>query len=413
MSGLTPPPKNISWMEPDKLPIPIWGYGLDTRLGSDPQSAVDELLAGPGLLPEIQFNPLGLLRHGVLANSPWIPGQEPSPDPTPELALRLTQLALDRAEKRYEARARLESSETFVTLGCSKGLLRNLHTQSAFHFPDGYWGPGIGGDLPGVYVAHRLGLRLPLVANYPAACATGLVCLAMACDMLREGRAGIALAGAMEYTAYPLALAGFRNMGALSGDPCRPFDAHRNGFNTGDGGAVFVLGQPQDGGKHGAGPIGWIHGWCIRSSSHHPTAAEPSGATLVDCMERTLAMAGWRPDQVDGICAHATGTLLNDAAEAKAIHTLFGHLAVQPRVFSFKGAIGHLLGASAAAELALTLAVMEHGIDPGNCGLATPDPALDTIRLSMRPARIAPMKRVLKISLGFGGPVAVVAVEVQ
>jgi 3-oxoacyl-[acyl-carrier-protein] synthase II len=247
--------------------------------------------------------------------------------------------------------------------------------------------------------------------NWPAACATGLVHVIQGCRGILSGEYSAAITGAAELTAVPVALAGFRNMGALSSQPCRPFDQNRSGFNTGDGGALFLVGTtafPPNGGQ----PLAYIRGWDTRSSSHHATAAEPDGKTLELSIRRALAMAGWNPEDVDAINAHGTGTSLNDIAEARAIHRIYAKLPTMPPVFSFKGAIGHLLGASAAVELALCIIAAGHGIIPGTTNLIRPDPALPPIQLSPWPKLNQTTRKILKISLGFGGPVATLALEV-
>jgi hypothetical protein len=375
-------------------------------LGSDLESCGQGIISSQIAIRPVPIEPLGVVLHAPIPKSLWPPGQEPIPDPTCDLGARLAV----RAHQCGLARGlELGSAPRLMSLGCSKGLLRNLGLPSPLSgYPPG---PTITANLPSVLASKVFGDDEWIPMSWPAACATGLMSLIMAAQGLEASLYGGAIVGAMEFTAAPLALAGFRNMGVMSPDYCRPFDVQRRGFNTGDGGACFLLGPPLGFPPAQRGPLAWICGWDTRASSHHATAAEPMGYALEESIRRTLNRAGWTPDDVDGICAHGTGTPSNDLAEARAIARVFSAPVSSPPVFSFKGAIGHLLGASAAVELALCMVASGLRCIPGNAGLQTVDPALPELCLPLAPQRNRKLRRILKLSLGFGGPVCTIAVE--
>jgi len=113
-------------------------------------------------------------------------------------------------------------------------------------------------------------------------------------------------------------------------------------------GAAFVMLEPYDEAlAAGRKPLAELVGFGMSSDAHHMTAPPPDGAGAELAMRRSLERAGLTPHDVHYVNAHGTGTVLNDAAEAAAIHRVFGH---QVAVSSCKGLLGHTLGASGALE---------------------------------------------------------------
>ena len=112
------------------------------------------------------------------------------------------------------------------------------------------------------------------------------------------------------------------------------------------------------------------------------------------------------PDEIDAINLHGTATRANDIAETRAVRAAFGSAADRLACSSQKGAIGHLLGAAGSVESALAVLSLRDQILPPTINLRTPDPEcdLDYVANKARPRRL---RNVLKLSLGFGGHVAV------
>ncbi|MDH3974903.1 MAG: beta-ketoacyl-[acyl-carrier-protein] synthase family protein [Deltaproteobacteria bacterium] len=137
----------------------------------------------------------------------------------------------------------------------------------------------------------------------------------------------------------------------------RPFDANRDGTVCGEGAGCLVLEAEESALSREAPILAEVIGFSTLSDGSH--LAQPHSESIVKCIEGALHNAGIAPGDVDYINAHATGTLLGDAAEAEAINKVFGDKAVP--VSSLKGHMGHTLGASGVLELAASLAMMERG----------------------------------------------------
>ncbi|MEY9950214.1 beta-ketoacyl synthase [Kitasatospora sp. GAS1066B] len=253
------------------------------------------------------------------------------------------------------------------------------------------------------------GARGPSLA-VATACASGATALGVARDLLRAGACDVALAGGTEAAVDRLTAAAFARLDALAPghqDPAgasRPFDAERRGFVLAEGTAMLVLERLADARARGARVLARLVGYGAAADAYHPTTPHPAGLGLELALRRALADAGARPDEVDHVNAHATGTPLGDLAEARTLHRLFGATPVT----ATKGALGHTLGAAGAIEAVLTVLTVAEGLIPPTANLVKQDPEieLDVVRDAPRPARI---ELALSDSAGFGGQNAVLA----
>ena len=115
-------------------------------------------------------------------------------------------------------------------------------------------------------------------------------------------------------------------------------------------------------------------------------------------MRAALAEAGLQPTDIDYINLHGTATPSNDAAEDRAVASVFGPTTP---CSSTKGATGHTLGAAGGVEALIALLAIEHGLMPAGLNLQQRDPGLQMNYLCEN--RHAPVRRVLSNSFGFGG----------
>jgi 3-oxoacyl-[acyl-carrier-protein] synthase II len=260
-------------------------------------------------------------------------------------------------------------------------------------------------DLTARAIRRLLGLRGPAIVN-ASACAAGALAVAHAASLVARGAAELVLCGAADSMVNPLGLGGMCRLGAPSPrnepDACRPFDRRRDGLVIGEGAAMFVVEPLARALARGARPLARILGWGSTQDAYRATAPRPDGAAARGAMQRAIAGSGLPADAIGYVNAHGTGTPLNDPAECKAIRDALGPHAERVAVSSIKGAVGHLMAASGALELAASLLPFERDLLPGTAHHGERDPAcdLDIIGPVPRRARVA---AVLSNSFGFGG----------
>jgi len=249
-------------------------------------------------------------------------------------------------------------------------------------------------------VSMRFGWHGPSEAICTA-CAAGTHAVAAAARLVATGRCDVAIGGGSEAAIQEVAIGAFSNMTALSTSGIsRPFDVRRDGFVIAEGAAALVLEDKERALARGARIYAEVAGAASTADAHHITAPEPEGTGAVACMELALEDAGLAPGAVGHINAHGTSTPLNDLAEARAIHKVFGDPG--PPVTSAKGLTGHSLGGAGAIEAVASALTIFHGTIPPTAGLEELDPeiGLDVVAGAPRPFTPAP---VISNSFGFGG----------
>jgi len=259
---------------------------------------------------------------------------------------------------------------------------------------------------PGV-VSIDLGARGPNMAVV-SACASGADAIGQAANWIRNGDALAVLAGGTEAGITSTGIAMFaaaRALSARNDDPehaSRPFDRDRDGFVAAEGSAVLVLEEREHALARGATIHAELLGYAASADAYHITAPEPSGDGAIRCVRRALERAGVRPENIDYINAHGTGTPLNDLAETRAIKAVFGDAAYKVPISSTKSMTGHMLGAAGAFEAMVTILALRDGFVPPTVNLENPDPECD---LDYVPniGRAVNARLVMTTSFGFGG----------
>ena len=380
-------------------PISVTRFTLTTCLGQGVEAHRDALAAGRSGLTRCDFEDVAL--DTWIGRVAWLdahPGSAESRPPTCRNN-RLAALALEQDGFLGAARdavARYGPSRVAVYLGTSTSGI--LETELAYRERD-----PVSGALPpwfdyrsshnifslAEFVRGQVGAAGP-AAVLSTACSSSAKAFASAARLIRCGLVDAAVVGGVD-TLCLTTLYGFNSLEVLASEPCRPFDAARNGISIGEGAAFALLQRGEDGAL-------LLSGYGESSDAHHMSSPHPQGLGARLAMTEALERAGLSAKEIDYINLHGTATPANDAAEGLVVAELFG---ARTPASSTKGATGHTLGAAGGIEAVLCLLALREGLIPGTVGTGEPDPAIP-IRLELR-TRHAPLRHVLTNSLGFGG----------
>ena len=243
--------------------------------------------------------------------------------------------------------------------------------------------------------------------NVVTACATGTHSIGEAMRSIQHGEAEVMVAGGAESSITPIGVAGFTALTALSAseDPMRasiPFDKERSGFVMGEGAGVVVLESLEHAKARGAKIYAELAGYGATSDAFHITSPAEDGSGAAMAMKFAMDDAGVKPEEIDYINAHGTGTHHNDLFETLAIKTALGDHARQVKISSTKSMVGHLKGAGGGVEVIACVKSIEDGFVHATAGLLVDDPEcdLDYVKGDGIPMEV---RCAISNSLGFGG----------
>jgi 3-oxoacyl-[acyl-carrier-protein] synthase II len=262
-------------------------------------------------------------------------------------------------------------------------------------------------NMASCQVSMHYGIKGPVVTN-TAACAAGVYSLFEALHFLRRGDVDAVVAGGTESAILPLAFISMSRTGALSRrneDPTtasRPFDKDRDGFLFGEGAGMLVLETLEHAQDRGARIIAELAGGSITADAYHVSAPEPSAESARRAILKAIQDAELGTDEIDYVCAHGTGTPLNDATETRALKLALGDHAYRIPVSSVKSMIGHLLGAAGALSAVAAVKALQTGCVPPTINQFTPDPECDLDYVPWKPRKVT-LRNAIVNGFGFGG----------
>ena len=339
-------------------------------------------------------------------------------DPQQRLLLELAWESLENAHLKPSA---LEGSDCGVYVGIS-GLDYGMRMLDDLSSMGAHSMTGNTLSISANRLSYAFDLHGPSMA-IDTACSSSLVALHQACAALATGQTSMALVGGVNLLLHPYPFVGFTKASMLSATGrCRAFAEGGDGYVRAEGAVMLVL-KPLHQAERDADPIWGV----IRASGVNADGARKSGLTIpssvaqAELMRQVLQQAELRPEEVDYIEAHGTGTRIGDPIEARAIGQVYGATGQREQplpIGSVKSNLGHMEPASGMAGLLKALLTLQHRTVPPSIHTQTLNPEIDFDALHLQVARspvaLQATGRPLRVginSFGFGGVNAHVILE--
>ena len=239
-------------------------------------------------------------------------------------------------------------------------------------------------------------------------CTSGIDAIGYGHQLIQDGEADIVISGAAESPISPISMACFDPIKATSSrnddaaHASRPFDRDRDGFVMGEGGAVLILEEFDRAYERGAHIYCEVTGFASRGNAYHMTGLKPDALEMTEAIKDAMAQGGTRPEDIDYINAHGSGTKQNDRHETGAYKNALGEHAYNVPISSVKSMIGHSLGAIGAIEMAVCALAIERGVVPPTANWENRDPECD-LDYTPNEARQRRVDAALSTASGFGG----------
>lgn len=304
---------------------------------------------------------------------------------------RFEKICIEAAKVAVQGLA-LSTERTLLILSTTKGNVE-LIEENPTH-------PRVALHESATFIAKELGLKNNIVVSN--ACISGVLALIVGKRFLSTNQYDhVLIIGADVLNKF--VISGFQSLKALSDNPCRPFDAQRNGISLGEGaGAIVLSAKPND----DADECIELTGFGLTNDANHISGPSRTGLELSQAIRQALKMSTLEPSEIKAVSAHGTATLYNDEMEALA----FAHAGVDgSSVNSLKGNYGHTLGAAGVIETIISkAALLDNKLLPTKgfekLGVSKPLPLLQH-------AQAFEYSKVLKTASGFGGCNAAIILE--
>ena len=406
-------------MSPDRRRVVVTGLGAITPVGLDPESTWTSIKKGAsGVGPITLFDTEGYKTTIAGEVSEWDTERHFERkearrlDRYSEFFIVSARQALDQSGLDYSedeevaARAGVMVGAGVGGMGSFIGEIETLSERG----PGRVTPTGVPKIIPNmaaglVSIEHNLTGPVSCVVT---ACSASANAIGDAAEIIRRGAADVMVAGGAEAAITTFGIASFAQARALStrnDDPqgaSRPFDADRDGFVMGEGGASLVLESLEHARNRGAEILGEVTGYGMSADAYHITLPKPGGTGAARAMKAAIEDARLGAEEVGYINAHGTSTEANDPTETAAIHIALAEAAATTPVSSTKSMTGHLLGAAGAAEAVVALMALRDQVLPPTINYVTPDPECD-LDYVPNEARESEFDHAMSNSFGFGG----------
>ncbi|WP_406491173.1 SDR family NAD(P)-dependent oxidoreductase [Streptomyces sp. NBC_01604] len=302
------------------------------------------------------------------------PREAAAMDPQQRLLLQTAWETIERAGIVPET---LNGSSTGVYVGLyDSGYLASAPLDQL----DGHVGTGSAASVASGRIAYTLGLQGPAV-TVDTACSSSLVALHLAARALAGGECDLALAGGVTLLVTPRGHVEFSRLRGLSpSGRCAPFSAGADGVVWAEGCGLVLLKRLADARRDGDRVLAVVKGSAINQDGRSQGLSAPNGPAQERVVRAALDAAGLRPDDLDYVETHGTGTPLGDPIEGRALAAVFGPGRPADRplgIGSLKSNLGHTQAAAGIGGVIKTVLSLAHERLPASLHAGTPTEHVD------------------------------------
>ncbi|OCC07760.1 beta-ketoacyl synthase [Streptomyces sp. PTY087I2] len=397
---------------PARHRVVLTGFGVVSSIGIGAVEFTESLKAGrSGAKPISIFDVEGFAHSNGCEVASFDPGQWITNTPLQSLG-RASRFAVGAARMALQDAgldpAALTDRRGLISVGTTDGESYELDQLVEVELADGpeQMDPEVVRRVSPVRLSTAIAQELELTnveaQTIATACSAGNYAIGYGFDAVSSGEVEFALCGGADAMCRKT-FTGFYRLGTIAPECCQPFDVDRKGILTGEGAGVLVLETLESALTRGATIYAEVLGYGLNCDAYHQVA--PNGDSVAACMSIALENAGVKPEEVDLISAHGTGTKANDITEARAIRGVFG--SAPPRTISLKSMLGHTMGAASALGAIASGLAITHGFVPPTINHTETDPECE-IDCVPNHAVEADLRIVQNNGLAFGGNNAIV-----
>ncbi|MCP4352170.1 MAG: SDR family NAD(P)-dependent oxidoreductase [Desulfobacterales bacterium] len=306
-------------------------------------------------------------------------------DPQQRILLEVTWEALENAGYIPE---NLGGSNTGIFMGASYDDYSQLSFYDADPYSrDAYSFMSTIRSIATGRLAYFLNFQGP-VMQFDTACSSSLMAIHQACQSLRTGECGMALAGGANIIISPEVLIGFCHMNVLARDGrCKTFSAAADGYGRGEGCGVVVLKRLSDALADNDNILALIRSSATNHDGRSNGLTAPNGVAQESLIHEALKKAGLKPEQIQYVEAHGTGTALGDPIEVLALGAVLGQNRSKDDpllIGSVKSNFGHQEVAAGVAAFMKTVLSLQHAEIPPHLHFNEPNPYIPWDKLSIK-----------------------------
>lgn len=187
------------------------------------------------------------------------------------------------------------------------------------------------------------------------ACSSSANAIMLGVKLIRSGLVKRSIVGGVD-SLSKYTVNGFSALKILSEKATSPFDETRDGLSLGEAAAYLVLESEEI--ISDKKVYACVSGYGNSNDAFHTSALSDDARGVIIAVNGALTSARLKPENIDYINAHGTGTENNDKVELTGLLKIFEKL---PPYNSTKSYTGHTLGAAGAVEAIFSILSMQNG----------------------------------------------------